>query len=140
YSELIYVSIPGEQELGEQYLIDTTLSEVSSNVEENPLAILVSGGLPEQTGKVSNLTFSDYQDRVNAYSLESIGYNILHNPINFIENESDILLEFDEGITVLIENGTYLVKEIAVNHDYINETSYIFANDLIMGIDPRVTA
>lgn len=140
YSELIYVSVPGEKELGEQYLIETTLIEESSNVEENPLAILVSGGLPEQTGKVSNLTFSDYQNRVNAYSLESIGYNILHNPINFIENESDILLEFDEGITVLIENGTYLVKEIAVNHDYINETSYIFANDLIMGIDPRVTA
>lgn len=138
-SELIYVSIPGERELGEQYLIDTILTEESSSVEENPLATLVSGGLPKQTGKVSNLTFSDYQDRVNAYSLESIGYYILHNPINFVENESNILLEFDEGITVLIENDTYLVKEIAVKHDYINETSYIYANDLIMGIDPSIT-
>lgn len=138
-SELIYVSIPGERELGEQYLIDTILTEESSSVEEDPLATLVSGGLPKQTGKISTLTFSEYQDRVNAYSLESIGYHILHNPINFVENESDILLEFDEGITVLIEDNTYLVKEIAVKHDYINETSYIFANDLIMGIDPSIT-
>lgn len=149
YSELIYVSIPGEKELGEQYLIGTPSTEESTAVEEviensttdeeNPIATLVSGSLPIVTGKVSTLNFNDYRDRVNALSLEGMGYYILHNPLNFDESESEILLEFDEGITVLVEKDTYLVKEIAVKHDYINETSYIYANYLIMGISPEVT-
>lgn len=145
YSELIYMSIPGEPELGEQYLIgisgdlDSFEEGTSSTVDENPITSLSSGLLPKKTNKVSTLNFYEYRDRVNKYSMESIGYLILNNPINFVEIEGDILLEFDDDISVLVEKDTYLIKEISINHDYISEISFIYARDLIMGLAEGIT-
>jgi len=144
FSELIYVSIPGELELGEQYLIgmsdDAVEGDTRDVVVENPITSLKSGVLPSKTNKVSTLNFYNYRDRVNEYSLESIGYTILNNPINFVENEGDILLEFDDGISIIVEKDTYLIKEISINHnDYISEVSFIYARDLIMGLAKDIT-
>lgn len=55
------MSIPGEPELGEQYLIEMIDPYIEGDLEdysvEDPISFLVSSVLPEKSGKVSNLNF-----------------------------------------------------------------------------------
>lgn len=142
FEEMTFLSIPEQESVGEQFIIDSIVGGNTDldTVDENPLTSLTSSSLPSTTNKVSTLDFYGYRDRVNKYSLESIGYAILQNPINFQEDDPGILLEFDGGISILVEKESYLVKEISVNHkSAISQESYIYTRDLIMGIDETIS-
>ncbi|MCM3572506.1 hypothetical protein M3172_04845 [Mesobacillus subterraneus] len=113
--------------------LDEIIKEDSENSSLQPV-----GNLPERNDKVSNLTLSDYDQRVNDLHLKQFDYILLHRP-EFKENDTEFTITYTDGISI-ITNKEGFIKEVEYSQEepMIEEDLYNIQH-LIMGLDDEIT-